>query len=265
MMSGQAGAEGEGRSVAEARWAAMKQLEASANEVDVEAVDFETLESSGEGSAKVVRVRASIGGGVEEAAEKDSDERVDEVTETVEEAIETEMGDSEEERQEPPRRARGERRQETGEWPEEPAERLREVLEEVLDGLDVDGEVEIEERDEELVGSIEGDDVGLLIGKHGQTIDAVQLICSQAAYRGFDERKRVVVDASGYRARREEMLCRQADRAASEAVRHGGPVDLDSMSAQERRVVHTHLRDDSDVETHSEGDEPYRCVVVTPL
>jgi len=155
---------------------------------------------------------------------------------------------------------------EIADWPQEPAERVRELVEGVLDELDLDGEVEILEEDERITASVEGDDdYGLLIGKRGQTIDALQLLAYQAAFRGLRDRKRVVVDAAGYRERRRETLTARADRAAEQALNDGGSVELDPMSAQERRVVHEHLKDRSGVETFSEGDEPHRCVVVAPL
>src|SRR4051794_6504198 len=150
--------------------------------------------------------------------------------------------------------------------PDEPAARVRAVLERVLDELELEGEVEIEEGDEEIVAAVEGDDdYGLLIGKRGQTIDALQLLCYQAAFRGMRERKRVVVDAAGYRDRRREILVARADRAAERALDENRIVEMDEMSAQERRVVHEHLKERAGVETYSEGDEPHRCVVVAPL
>jgi len=153
-----------------------------------------------------------------------------------------------------------------GKWPEEPAERVRELIEGVLDELDLEGEVEIEEDDERIGATVVGeDDYGLLIGKRGQTIDALQLLCFQAAFRGLRDRKRVTLDAAGYRDRRKEVLTARADRAAEQALDHNASVELDPMSAQERRVVHEHLKDRSGVETFSEGDEPRRCVVVAPL
>ena len=115
---------------------------------------------------------------------------------------------------------------------------------------------------------MDGEDVGLLIGRHGQTIDAVQLLCYQAAFRGSaqaEQRKRVTVDASGYRERQGESLRRQAEMAAEDAIRDGRAIEMESMSSNERRVVHEHLRDRTEVETYSEGDEPHRFVVVAPL
>lgn len=151
-------------------------------------------------------------------------------------------------------------------WPAEPAERVRELVEGVLDELDLDGEVEIEESEERIEATVVGeDDYGLLIGKRGQTIDALQLLCFQAAFRGLRDRKRVVLDAAGYRERRREVLTARADRAAEQALERNAGVEMDPMSAQERRVVHEHLKERSGVETFSEGDEPRRCVVVAPL
>jgi spoIIIJ-associated protein len=143
---------------------------------------------------------------------------------------------------------------------------VRELVEGVLDELDLDGEVEIEESESLIEAVVSGgDDYGLLIGKRGQTIDAVQLLCYQAAFRGLRERKRVIVDAAGYRGRRRETLEGRADRAAEQALSGGHAVEMDPMSAQERRVVHERLKERSGVETYSEGDEPSRFVVVAPL
>jgi spoIIIJ-associated protein len=151
-------------------------------------------------------------------------------------------------------------------WPEQPAERVAVLVERVLDELDLDGEVELEEDDETIVANIEGDDdYGLLIGRRGQTIDALQLLAYQAAYRGMRERKRVIVDVAGYRERRRESLEGRADRAAEQALQLSRPVELEEMSAQERRVVHERLKERAGVETYSEGDEPHRFVVVAPL
>jgi spoIIIJ-associated protein len=149
--------------------------------------------------------------------------------------------------------------------PDEPAGRVREILERVVEELGLDATVEVDEGDEEIVGRIEGEDVGLLIGRRGQTIDAVQLLCYRAAFRGRQDRKRVVVDAAGYRERRREAIERQADRAADRALKTDKEIELEPMSPNERRVVHQHLKDRAGLETFSEGEEPERCVIVAPL
>jgi spoIIIJ-associated protein len=149
--------------------------------------------------------------------------------------------------------------------PDEPASRVRAILERVVDELDVTARVEVDEDQEEIVGRIEGEDVGLLIGRRGQTIDAVQLLCYRAAFRGRQDRKRVVVDASGYRQRRREAIERQAERAAERALKAGKEIELEPMTPTERRAVHQHLKDRAGIETFSEGEEPERCVIVAPL
>jgi spoIIIJ-associated protein len=150
--------------------------------------------------------------------------------------------------------------------PQEPVERVREVVGRVIEALGLDASVEVVETDDEIRATVDGpDEMGRLIGRHGQTIDALQHLAWRAAFHDSEERKAVVVDAAGYRQRREEALQRQADRAASEALRYGRPVELEPMSASERKTVHNYLADRTDVETHSEGDEPERRLVVSPL
>jgi spoIIIJ-associated protein len=150
-------------------------------------------------------------------------------------------------------------------WPDEPSERAREIVKRVVAFLGLRASVDVEETADELHVDVSGPDLGLLIGKHGQTIDAVQFLCSHAAFRGFERRKVVTVDAGGYRERREAMLQRQADRGVADALRYGRAVELDSMTASERRVVHTYLKERPGIETHSEGDEPFRRIVISPV
>jgi spoIIIJ-associated protein len=147
---------------------------------------------------------------------------------------------------------------------EDPTAVLRELLEEIVDGLGLDVEVRVEQSDGVLTGCVEGDDVGLLIGRRGQTIDAVQHLAQRIVFRGGSPEARVVVDADGYRERRAETLRSIALDAAEESLRSGGPIELDPMPASERRIVHEYLRERGDVGTHSEGEEPERYLVVEP-
>ena len=149
--------------------------------------------------------------------------------------------------------------------PDEPAERLRAIVARVVNALGLHATVDIDESDDEIRATVNGDDLGLLIGKHGSTIDALQHLAFRAAFRGEEIRKQVVVDAAGYRERREGALHRMADRAATEALRYARPVELEPMRATERKIVHTYLGERNDVETHSEGDEPDRRLVVSPV
>jgi spoIIIJ-associated protein len=146
----------------------------------------------------------------------------------------------------------------------EPAELLEELLEEITAGLGLDADIEVRERDGVLSGNLKGDDVGLFIGRRGQTIDAVQHLAQRIVFPEGPSQVRVEIDADGYRERRAELLRADADDAAEEALRDGSAVELEPMPPSERRIVHEHLRERSGVETHSEGDEPRRYLVVSP-
>jgi spoIIIJ-associated protein len=148
---------------------------------------------------------------------------------------------------------------------EDPVERVEVVLDEIVDALDLPAEVAVEDREDEIAARIDGEDLGVLIGRRGQTIDAIQLLCYRIAFRGRADRKRVSVDAAGYRERRREMVERQADRAAERAAESGKEIELEPMTATERKLVHDRLAERSGIETFSEGDEPDRCVIVAPL
>lgn len=149
--------------------------------------------------------------------------------------------------------------------PEAPADRVEAILDRVVDALDLDATIEISEDERQITARIEGEEVGRLIGRRGQTIDAIQFLCYRAAQRGVTDRKRVQVDAGGYREARNEQLESQAERAAERALDSGREIELEPMSASERKVIHDHLKDRSGIETFSEGDEPERCVIVAPL
>ncbi len=146
----------------------------------------------------------------------------------------------------------------------EPAELLEELLEEITAGLGLDAEVEVEEAQGVLRGRIVGEEVGLFIGRRGQTIDAVQHLAQRIVFPDGPSSTRVEIDADGYRERRAELLREDADDAAEEAQREGRPVELEPMPPSERRIVHEYLRERGGVETHSEGEEPKRYLVVSP-
>jgi spoIIIJ-associated protein len=161
--------------------------------------------------------------------------------------------------------------QELREEHEDPASVLRELLEKIVDGLGLDVDVRIEESDGTLTGCVEGEDVGLFIGHRGQTIDAVQHLAQRIVFKGpptppthGSRDARVVIDADGYRERRAETLRSIALDAAEESLRSGQAIELDPMPAFERRIVHEYLRERGGVETHSEGEEPERYLVVEP-
>jgi spoIIIJ-associated protein len=146
-------------------------------------------------------------------------------------------------------------------------ELVHEVLEELLTSFGLRGEIEVAAEESAVTGTVHGTDLGLFIGRHGQTIDAIQHLLYRAALQAdvLEEGERVVVDAEGYRARRAAALSKQADQAAEQALRSRRPVALDAMTASERKLVHEFLRDRGDIETHSEGEEPDRRLVIVPL
>ena len=135
----------------------------------------------------------------------------------------------------------------------------------VTTALGVEGRVEVVEDDATIVITCTGDDVALLIGRHGQTIDALQYLLNAISHRAYgDDRKEVVVDAAGYRERRRVTLEALAERTAEQVRASGSKVELEPMTAVERKVVHLKLKELGGVATASEGTEPNRYIVVLP-
>ena len=214
-------AEGEGTSVGEAKWGAIKALEPRFPGIAAEHVEFVVLDPGDEEAGRPARVLARV----DPSSWDDG----------------------------------------PAELPEEPAERVRAVVGRVTQALGLRASVDVIETEEEIAATVNGEDLGLLIGKHGATIDALQHLAARIAFRGLPDRKVVTIDAAGYRERREAALQRAADQAVEDAVSYGRPVELEPMSAAERRIVHTYLRDRTEIQTHSEGDEPDRRLVVSPV
>ncbi len=144
------------------------------------------------------------------------------------------------------------------------AERVEELLATICRGIAIDGRVRVMKGDEGPVAVIDGDELGVLIGKHGHTIDAVQYLVNAIVHGESETAGLVTVDAQNYRARRRIALHEQADNAARDALRTQAPVPLEPMSSAERKTVHLHLQARGDVETTSEGREPRRFIVVRP-
>ena len=138
---------------------------------------------------------------------------------------------------------------------------VRRLLELTADAIGARFRIAVDEDDATITATCSGTDLGLLIGKHGQTIDALQYLTNAVLHR-HGAGKEAVIDAEGYRERRHEALAAIAQRAAGEALATGRPVELEPMTSVERKVVHLHLKDDERVETGSDGSEPNRFVVV---
>jgi spoIIIJ-associated protein len=146
------------------------------------------------------------------------------------------------------------------------AAEARALVTRIVDGIGVTGRIDVEESDEQITVVCVGSDLGMLIGRHGQTIDAVQYLANAVMWRRHPEdRKEVVVDAAGYRERRRVALEALALRSADRALSDREPVELEPMTAVERKIVHLRLKELDGVETTSEGTEPNRYVVVHPV
>lgn len=145
------------------------------------------------------------------------------------------------------------------------ASEVRLLVSRIVAVLGIDGRVDVREDDETVTATCSGGDVALLIGRHGQTIDAVQYLLNAISHRVYgDRRKEVIVDAAGYRERRRATLESLAVRTAEQVRMRGERVELDPMTAVERKVVHLKLKEFEGVLTSSEGTEPNRYVVVLP-
>jgi spoIIIJ-associated protein len=221
--------EATGETVGEAKWAALRELEQRQPGLDKAAVRFEVV-SEGE--------RGLLGVGYEPA-------RV--LALLPAEAL-VEMS--------PP----GPRDDESGQ-----AADVRALVERITAAFGISCRVDTVETGDSIAAVVSGADLGVLIGRHGQTIDAVQYLLNTIVWRTYGEaRKEVVLDAAGYRERRRATLEALAVRSAERALSDLEAVELEPMTAIERKVVHLRLKDYDGVETSSEGAEPHRYVVVRP-
>jgi spoIIIJ-associated protein len=221
--------EATGETVGEAKWAALRELEKLRPGIDKAAVRFQVVSEGERGLLGVGFAPARVVASVEAAAA----------------AEESRVAPADE---------------------GEVASEARDVVEHILDAIGVRARIEIVEDSERVTATLVGRELGLAIGKHGQTIDAIQYLANAVVWRARgDDRKAVIVDAAGYRARREEALAAIANRSAERAVASGRSVELEPMTAVERKVVHVCLKDYTGVVTRSEGTEPNRFVVIDPV
>jgi spoIIIJ-associated protein len=214
-----------GETVGEAKWAALRELERLRPGLDKSAVHFEVL-SEGE--------RGLLGVGYAPA-------RVQASVPDVAPAFESRGDES------------------------ELAQDVRGLVERIASTLGVHCHVDVRENDDGLYVNCTGGDLGVLIGRYGQTIDAIQYLVHAIVNRRGEERIDVTVDAADYRDRRRVTLEQIAVRSAQRALDEGAPVELEPMTAIERKVVHVRLKEFDGVETSSEGTEPNRFVVITPV
>jgi spoIIIJ-associated protein len=219
--------EATGETVGEAKWSALRELEKLQPGLDKASVKFQVISEGERGLLGVGFAPARV------LASVDADDEPGLVTEPVDES--------------------------------ELAATVRDLLERIVGEIGLHARLEIEEDDETLTAAFSGRDLGLLIGKHGQTIDAIQYLANAIVYRGqMEDRKAIVVDAAGYRERRKASLDALAVRSAERVTSTGQRVELEPMTAVERKVVHVRLKDYPGVATSSEGTEPNRFVVIEP-
>jgi spoIIIJ-associated protein len=220
-------AEATGETVGEAKWAALRELERRHPGLDKAAVQFEVVAEGERGILGVGYEPARVFAHLPAAA-----------AQAAVVALEDETGQAAE---------------------------ARTLVGRIVDAIGVDAQVTAREDDDAIVVTCAGPDVGLLIGRHGQTIDSIQYLLNVIAYRAHgEEKKDVVVDAADYRARRQATLETLALRAADRVRESGEREELEPMTAVERKVVHVCLKDLAGVGTTSEGMEPNRYVVVVP-
>ncbi|HCP95113.1 RNA-binding cell elongation regulator Jag/EloR [Anaerovibrio lipolyticus] len=144
-----------------------------------------------------------------------------------------------------------------------PIEKAEKFLSDIFKAMKLDIEIEKSESEDGTVFNLIGDNLGILIGKHGQTLDSLQYLSNLAANRGLTDNKvRIIIDIENYRSRREDTLRRLAMRLADKVRRTGERIVLEPMNRHERKIIHMALQDNYRVSTYSSGDEPYRKVVI---
>ncbi|MDD3926225.1 MAG: protein jag [bacterium] len=147
---------------------------------------------------------------------------------------------------------------------EEDHVKAKECFGQILSLMGIDAELETWDEDGYIHINAEGPEMGIIIGRQGQTLDSIQFIVNLILNKHREDRIRVIVDAESYRERRKEILASTAEKMAARAVQTGQEIALAYMTPFERRVIHTTLQDNEDVTTFSEGEEPYRRVVISP-
>ena len=216
--------EATGETVGEAKWAALRELEHRYPGLDKAAVRFEVITEGERGLLGVGYAPARV---------------VAHLPEDAAEAVVHDESDG--------------------------ASAARSLVSQVLYAFGIEGRLDVREDDAAITVTCSGADVAILIGRHGQTIDAVQYLLNAISHRQYgNERKEVIVDAAGYRERRRATLESLAVRTAQQVRSNGERVELDPMTAVERKVVHLKLKEFDGVQTASEGTEPNRYVVVLP-
>jgi len=147
---------------------------------------------------------------------------------------------------------------------ETPSYRARQLLEKIFEAMNLAVNLEIKEKDNDLLINLSGNGLGILIGRRGETLNALQYLVNLCVNKSQLQKKKVILDVEGYRQRREQTLERLALRLAEKAKQRGRNIVLEPMNPQERRIIHTALQGRDDIYTYSEGEEPFRKIVISP-
>lgn len=137
-------------------------------------------------------------------------------------------------------------------------------LKNIFDQMNLKTNIKVEKTNHHIIYDIEGDNLGILIGRRGDTLDALQFLLNLAINRRGQEKNKAIIDIENYRANREKTLINLGNKLADKAKKTGQKVVLEPMNPQERRIIHMALQDDKRVNTYSEGEEPYRKVIIVP-
>lgn len=242
--------EATGKNVAEALASAVKQLGCTENDVDYEVLEAPSKGFLGLFGSKPAKIKVT---------QKEAQMTAVPVQKETAQPAENKAAEE----------APAEEVQEAAAVPTVPADeqlaRAEKFLREVFEAMNIEVKWQKKDHEDGVVFDLEGENLGILIGKHGQTLDSLQYLVNLTANRGVAEgRVRIIIDIEGYRARREETLMRLAGHLAEKACRIGEEVHLEPMNRHERKIIHMALQDNRRVSTYSAGDEPRRYVVIVP-
>lgn len=145
----------------------------------------------------------------------------------------------------------------------DPVELAKDFLSFVTRKIKVDVQYEVENREDHIYINIKGKNIGILIGRRGETLESLQYLTNLAVQKKIENRIRIILDIEGYRSRREQTLVRLANRLYERVKKTHKSIVLEPMNPHERRIIHTALQSKNDIQTYSEGDEPYRKVVIS--
>jgi spoIIIJ-associated protein len=241
-----------GRTVEEATQIALEELGLERDDINVEVIEESQKGFLGLGG-KGARIRVEMIGEWEVLGKKEKapSSEADEPAPSEEKAL-------------PLREVEYEESEEESMVPRETSNKPVKMVEDILAMVGVEAMVEMREREDSLVVDIWGDDIAIMIGKGGATLDALQYIVNISCRRTGEVSKKIIVDAEGYRKRRKAKLEKQAEQTASDVIARGQSIEMQPMSASERKVVHMAVRKMDDVWTESTGDDPNRRVVINP-